>query len=726
MLRFNDIVEQVQGYNPKADVLTLQKAYVFSAKVHTGQQRQSGEPYLIHPLEVAGLLARMRLDVPSVATGLLHDTVEDTLATLDEIRGLFGDEVAELVDGVTKISKVRFRSKEERQAENFRKMLLATSKDIRIILIKLADRLHNIRTLEFVSDEKKRRVAEETMAIYAPIASRLGLQWIKTELEDRCFEVLQPEVYGELQQRVEERQKERQHAVRELCETVRTQLDRNGIAAEVSGRPKHFYSIYRKMVDKNLSFDEIYDVIAFRILVSNVRECYESLGLVHSLWKPLPGKVKDYIALPKANMYQSLHTAVIGPYGQPMEFQIRTREMHEVAEGGIAAHWRYKEGKLDVDSTAGEPYAWLRSMLAEKGAVSDAREFMDSVKIDLFPDEVYVFTPQGDVKVLPRGATPIDFAYAVHTEVGHTCVTAKVNGKIVPLNSELENGDIVAITTRSGQTPGRDWLKWVKTSKARQKIREHIRTLEHERSLTLGKELVEKELKRHGFALDQLGAKNGALEQAAQVHKQQSVERMFINVAVGTLSAQRVAESLVPEEKRRRKGREQETTLDKIMRRVRGDTPGKGEPIRVRGDRADVLVRFAKCCSPLPGDPIVGIITRGRGISVHRTDCRHTQEMIPERRIAVEWDRDSAASRPVTIEVASLDRPGLLANVSRSITTERANISSARVQTTVDEKAIATFDVHVRDAEHLRRIIKALERVKGVYSVARIDRAARA
>lgn len=720
MLRFNDISERVQAYNPKADLLTLQKAYVFSAKVHSGQKRRSGEPYLIHPVEVAGILTQLRLDVPSVATGLLHDTVEDTLATLDEIEGLFGREVGELVDAVTKLSQVEFKSKEERQAENFRKMLLATSKDLRVILIKLADRLHNMRTLEHLPEEKQQRIAEETLAIYAPIANRLGIQWMKTELEDLCFKVLQPEAFAELETEVSSRQRERQGIVDELCDTVRAQLSNQAISCTVYGRAKHYYSIYRKMTEKNLSFDEIYDSVAFRVIVPSVRACYETLGHIHSLWKPIPGKVKDYIALPKANMYQSLHTAVIGPYGQAMEFQIRTPEMHEVAEFGIAAHWKYKEGKLDGAAGEDSPYSALRQIFADQNEVSDPDEYMESLRIDFFPDEVYVFTPQGDVKVLPKGATPIDFAYAIHTEVGNTCVGAKVNGKIVPLQYELETGDIVAITTKSNTTPSRDWLKHVQTSKARSRIREYIRDTERERSVVLGREILEKELSRHGLQFERL-RRQGRLEAAAKELDYRDLNRLLIAVSYGSAPLSRIVECLLPPEKRKaaREDRPQPVeALQKFIRRVSGNG---ASGVRVKGGEGDVMIRFAKCCNPLPGDKIMGFITRGRGISVHRTDCPHVHEMIPERKIAVEWDKESRAARPVTVEVVCADKPGLLAGMTKSITTEDANISRVELQTTIDEKAIGTFELAVRDADHLKRIIKALQRIKGVYSVHRVD-----
>ncbi len=720
MLRFNEIAERVQAYNPKADVLTLQKAYIFSAKVHSGQQRVSGEPYLTHPLEVAGILAQMKLDVPAIATGMLHDTVEDTLTTISEIETNFGPEIKELVDGVTKISKIHFQSKEDRQAENFRKMLLATTKDMRVILVKLADRLHNMRTIESLPEDKRRRIAEETITIYAPIANRLGLQWIKTELEDLSLKVLHPEAWKEIEGQVAEKQKEREKFVTQICDLIRAKLSAQGVRATVYGRAKHNYSIYKKMHEKNLPFEEIYDVIAFRIIVANVRECYESLGVVHSLWKPLPGKVKDYIALPKANMYQSLHTSVIGPDGRPMELQIRTHEMHEVAEYGVAAHWKYKEGKLETSAPEAS-YSWLRQMLADRSEVRESGEYMESLKVDLFPDEVYVFTPKGDVKVLPKGATPIDFAYSVHTEVGNTCTGAKVNGKIVPISHELKNGDIVSVTARAGQLPSRDWLKWVRTARARQKIREVIRSKEREQSLTLGREILEKELKRYGHDLEKF-LKKGALAKVAERLGQKDTDKLLIAVSFGTVGAQHVIEELLPPEERKEAAAKPSGPASGFLQLIRGAPKAKvATGIQVKGGDGDVLVRFARCCSPLPGDKIQGFITRGRGISVHRADCIHVHEMIPERRIAVEWDKDSKAQRPVTVEILCADRPGLLASLSKAITAEDVNISRAEVYTTPDEKAVATFEVAVKDADHLKRILKALSRIKGVYNVHRVD-----
>ena len=474
MIRLNDILDKVSAYNPTADLNLIRKAYVYCAKVHQGQTRLSGEPYIIHPMEVAGLLAELKLDVPSIVTGFLHDTIEDTLATSEDLAKMFGSEVAALVDGVTKISKINFKTKEESQAENFRKMLLAMAIDIRVILVKLADRLHNMRTLEFQDETKQRRIARETMDIYAPIANRLGISWVKVELEDLSFRYLHPEIYFDLVKKISQKKHEREAFVEEAKSIISEKLSFYGIHGEVSGRSKHLYSIYRKMEKRNVEFEEIYDLIAVRILVDDVRECYEVLGVIHSAWKPIPGRFKDYIAMPKGNMYQSLHTTVIGPQGDRMEVQIRTHEMHSVADAGIAAHWKYKEGK-GYDEKDVKRFAWLRQLLEWQLDLQDSKEFMDSVKVELFTEEVYVFTPKGDVKGYPKGSTPIDFAYSVHTDVGHRCVGAKVNGKLVPLKYELKNGDIVEVITSPHHTPSKDWLKIVKSSRARNKIRAWIK-----------------------------------------------------------------------------------------------------------------------------------------------------------------------------------------------------------------------------------------------------------
>ncbi len=714
MIRLNDILDRVAAYNPKADLDVISKAYVYSAKVHQGQVRRSGEPYLSHPLEVTAILCDLKLDVASIATGLLHDTVEDTYATLDEIRTMFGDEIAELVDGVTKISKISFSTTEEQQAENFRKMLLAMAKDIRVILIKLADRLHNMRTLEYMPPEKQQRIAQETLDIYAPLANRLGIAWIKSELEDLSLRYLKPDIYYELVTKVAKKKRERKKYIDEVKGIIAEKLKEFGIEAEVTGRPKHFYSIYQKMRQQNLDFDQVYDLIAFRCLVGSVKECYEALGVIHSLWKPVPGRFKDYIAMPKANGYQSLHTTVIGPYGERVEVQIRTHEMHRVAEEGIAAHWKYKEGKADGLSKADQQFAWLRQLLEYQQEVRDPKEFLDTVKVDLFSDEVYVFTPKGDVKAFPKGATPIDFAYAVHTDVGHHCVGARVSGRLVPLKYELQNGDIVEIITSPQGHPSADWLKLVKTSRARSKIRHWIKVEQRDRSILLGRELLDKEFKKYDADFGKL-AKGKEIEAALAGFNVPDLDSLLANVGYGRISPYQVASKVLPPEVVRQP-HQRDGVLGRVFRRPARKA---ASAIRIK-DVEDVLVRFGKCCNPLPGDPIVGFISRGRGVSVHVASCPMTFGWDPERRVEVQWDLDLREARPVKIQVVSADKKGLLAEVSSAITANEANISSAQITTTPDRKAVNTFEIMVSDLDHLRNVIKALEKVKGVIKVERV------
>src|SRR5512135_2191998 len=547
MLRFNDILERLALYNPNADTDLLRKAYVFSAKVHLGQVRLSGEPYLNHPLEVAGILTQLRLDVASVATGLLHDTVEDTLTTLKEIQDNFGEEIAQLVNGLTKISQISLRSSEEHQAENFRKMILAMVKDIRVILIKLADRLHNMRTLKYHSLEKQVEIAQETLDIYAPLANRLGIDWIKSELEDLAFQYLYPEVYNEIRQKIARKEKERARYVDEVKRTLMKKLYENFIEGEVTGRLKQIYSIYLKMKEQNIDFDQVYDITAFRVIVNSIKECYDVLGILHSLWKPIPGKFKDYIGLPKENLYQSLHTTVIGPYGERIEIQIRTHEMHRIAEEGIAAHWKYKEGKV-VEEADDKRFTWLRQLVEWQRDLKDDAEFIESVKVDLFPHEVYIFTPKGAVKQFPIGATPVDFAYSIHSDVGNHCVGARVNGRLVPLRYEFQSGDTVEITTSPNQKPSKDWLKFVKTSRAKTKIRQWFKTEEREKSIALGKEILDKELRKYDLQQAKL-IKSGELAKAAAEFSFQGVDDLIAAVGYGKVTANQVIGKIVPQER---------------------------------------------------------------------------------------------------------------------------------------------------------------------------------
>jgi GTP diphosphokinase / guanosine-3',5'-bis(diphosphate) 3'-diphosphatase len=714
MIRLNDILDKVTAYNPSADLDMIRKAYVFCAKVHQGQTRLSGEPYLIHPMEVAAILADLKLDVPTVVTGLLHDTLEDTLTTYEELVNVFGVEVANLVDGVTKISKIYFKTKEESQAENFRKMLLAMANDIRVILVKLADRLHNMRTLQYHPEPKQRSIAKETLDIYAPMAHRLGISRVKGELEDLSFRYLNPQLYYDLAAKVTKKRMERESYVEEVKGIIVLKLAEHGIKGDVSGRSKHLYSIYNKMESRNVDIDEIYDLVAIRVLVEDIRECYGVLGIIHSTWKPIPGRFKDYIAMPKGNMYQSLHTTVIGPHGERMEVQIRTWEMHRVAEAGIAAHWKYKEGK-GYDEREVKRFAWLRQLLEWQQELQDSSEFMATVKVELFPEEVYVFTPNGDVKGFPKGATPIDFAYSVHTDVGHRCVGAKVNGKLVPLKYELKIGDIVEIVTSPHHTPSKDWLKLVKSSRARNKIRAWIKTEERKRSITLGREICEKEFRRHNLNFGKL-LKSGELKKVATEFGFVGDEDLMAAVGYGKLSCNQLIGKLIPDYKLEEHREQKETRLTKVLNKL---TRKSSSAIQISGIE-DVLVRFGKCCNPVPGDEIVGFITRGRGVTVHSGDCPIALESDPERRIEVAWNRDKGTALPVKIRVSCHDQKGILANITQTITNCEANISSAYVHSTVDKRGINIFQVEVTDLEHLNRVINNVMKINGVIKVDRL------
>lgn len=714
MIRLNDILYMVADYNPTADLDQIRKAYVYCAKVHQGQTRLSGEPYIIHPLEVAGLLAEMRLDVPSVITGLLHDTIEDTLTTAEEITEMFGKEVAELVEGVTKISKIHFKTKEENQAENFRKMLLAMANDIRVILVKLADRLHNMRTMQFQPATKQRSISRETMDIYAPIAHRLGISSIKTELEDLSFRYLHPDIYEDLQTKTQQRRQERQDYVEEVCEEIRRKLADHNINGEVSGRAKNLYSIWRKMEKRNVDLDEIYDLTAFRILVDDLKDCYGVLGVIHSSWKPLPGRFKDYIAMPKGNMYQSLHTTVIGPHGDRIEVQIRTKEMHSVAEAGIAAHWKYKDGK-GYDEKEVKRFAWLRQLLEWQRELEDSREFMDSVKVELFPEEVYVFTPKGDVKGFPKGSTPIDFAYSVHTDVGHRCVGAKINGKLVPLKYQLNTGDIVEVITSPHHSPSKDWLKIVHSSRARNKIRAWIRTEERKHSMALGREICEKEFRKYSLNLQKL-LKSGELKQFAHDFGFNTEEDLLAAVGYGKIAASQVIAKLIPEERIKAHQDQKESAISSMLNKLKGRASSAVEV----GGLDDIMIRYAKCCNPLPGDEIIGFITRGQGVTIHTADCPFVSESDPERRIDVTWAKGKKAVLPAKLRVICHDEKGILANITQAITNAEANIVSAQIKSTVDKRGENIFEVNVTDLNHLQKVTNALMKLKGVIKVERM------
>lgn len=709
--RVDDIVEALESYLPNADTGVVQRAYMYSAKVHAGQVRKSGEPYLTHPIEVAYLLTRLKLDEASIATGLLHDTVEDTLTTLEDLKGMFGNEIGTLVDGVTKLSQIKFDTDEHKQAENFRKMLVAMAKDIRVILVKLCDRLHNMQTLQFMSAAKQQRIAQETLDIYAPLANRLGINWIKSELEDLAFRYLHPQEYGVLRKRVDTWMVERKAYTHEVERGLLKELKSRGIECVVQGRPKHLYSIFRKMSARQIEFEQVNDVIAFRALVDTVGQCYEVLGHVHSIWHPIPGRFKDYIAMPKPNHYQSLHTSVVGPKGERIEIQIRTHEMHKVNEEGIAAHWRYKE-KRKMGAKSNKEFAWLRQLLEWQQDLKDPNQFLDTVKYDLFTDEVFVFTPRGEVISLRRGATPVDFAFSIHTEIGLRCAGAKVNGRMVPLRYELKNGDMVHIITHPQQRPSKDWLSFVATSRARSKIRTFVQSEERSRSCDIGRDVLERELKRNGWSLQKL-LKSGQLQQIAQDSRHHSVDNLLISIGYGRTTTAQIVEkisggkALPPEESK----------LGQLFKRAarRRSTGG----VVVQGID-DVLIRFGRCCNPLPGDRIIGFVTRGRGITVHRTDCTRGMDMDPARRIDVSWDNKGTVARPVSIRVISADRPGILATISQAFTDHGINISQANCKVTDRDRAINTFDVRIESAEQLRKVMDEIMALTGVVSVDRM------
>lgn len=714
MIRLNDIIDSVNSYLHLSDedVEMIKRAYVYSAKVHTGQKRSSGEPYLSHPLEVCGILTKMKLDVSSIITGLLHDTVEDTLATSEEIESMFGKEIASLVEGATKIGQLPYTSNIERQAEGFRKLILATAKDMRVVLIKLADRLHNMRTLEHLSEDRQKRIASETFDIYAPLAHRLGINWVTTELEDLSFRFLNPQEYNIIARQISKGKKVWEAHVEEAKAILADKLSEFDLNPEITGRFKHIYGIYRKMQEQNLEFENVYDVIAFRLITDSLKECYETLGAVHASWKPVPGRFKDYIALPKGNGYQSLHTTVIGPFGERMEIQIRTRAMHELAEYGVASHWKYKEGKLDGGGTY-EIYATLRQLLEWKD-IKDPTEYMEAIKGELIADVVYVFTPKGDLKELPTGATPVDFAYSVHTEVGNKCTRANVNGKLVPLNHQLNTGDTVEIVTSKDQHPNRDWLKFVVTSGAKTKIRSWLRTEESKQSEIVGKSICERKFKQSGLDFQAM-RKKGELAKALKELKFKDVKDLYIAIGFGKISANDLLKRVIPTEKL--DSAPDKERIEKIIKTITSSSEGG---VLIRG-YDDVMIRFANCCSPLPGEDIVGYITRGKGITIHRSDCPKLLEVDHVRRIDVEWDSKFKGSRPARILVTCTDRPGILSSITNSFSSSEVNISKAEIHSIDVEDAIGTFDVVVSDLSQLEDVIKSIKKVKGVKSVERMQ-----
>lgn len=715
MLRLNDILARVTAYHPNADVELIRRAYVFSARAHQGQVRKSGEPYLSHPLAVSGLLAEMRLDEHAISAGILHDTVEDTEATHEEIEQLFGQQVADIVDGVTKLN-IEFNSQFEKQAENFRRMLVAMAKDIRVVLVKLADRLHNMRTLEHMRRDKQQRIAEETLEIYAPIANRLGIYWVKAALEDLCLRYIHPKDFALIEEHLASTRESRHAYMNDVHDTLVDVMKEEGLSCEVKGRVKHAYSIWRKLKAHDLDFEQIHDIMAFRVIVQDVGQCYQALGRVHRTWKPVPGRFKDFLAMPKPNGYRSLHTTVMGADGERMEIQIRTREMHEIAENGIAAHWAYKEGKPATDDE--DQFAWLRQLMVWQQELSDPTDFMSSVKVDLFSDEVYIFTPKGEVKELKRGSTPIDFAYLIHTEVGHHCTGARVNGRIVPLRYKLRNGDTVDILTSANQRPNKDWLSFVRTSRARNRISAFLRAEERERAIQIGRDLLDKETKRYGRSLQKL-TKQGALEHATDTSRYARSEDLLAAVGYGKVRPLDIVRKMIPDLVDKEPVEpEKQSNLGRIFSQL-AKNKKSGSGVIVAGID-DMLTRFAKCCNPVPGDPITGYVSHGRGITVHSMTCERTQHMDPERRVDVRWNDQLAEPRQVQLRVVSEDRAGLLANMSTVFTDAKVNIQNADCKTQRNGRAVNTFRVEVRDAAQLRQVMRDLDELDGVVSVQRM------
>lgn len=718
MATLHTLKDRIKSYNPSANLELVERAYEFAKKAHDGQHRISGELYIFHPLEVAMILADLELDTITIAAGLLHDVVEDTEYTLDDISENFGAEIALLVDGVTKLGKLEFRTKEEQQAENLRKMFLAMAKDIRVILIKLADRLHNMRTLKYLPKEKQKEIAIETLEIFAPLAHRLGISKIKWELEDLAFRYLEPERYYELVEKVAKKRKEREEHINRMIAILGERLTAAGIKAEIQGRPKHFYSIYKKMKEQNKSFEQIYDLTAVRVIVGSVRDCYAALGVVHTLWKPIPGRFKDYIAMPKPNMYQSLHTTVIDSSGEPLEIQIRTYEMHKTAEYGIAAHWRYKEGNKGDDFD--KKLSWLREILDWQRDLRDAKEFMESLKIDLFSDEVYVFTPKGDVIDLPAGSCPIDFAYRIHTDIGNRCIGAKVNGKIVPLDYKLKNGDIVEIITSAHSNgPSRDWLQFVKSTQAKNKIRQWFKKERREENINRGKEMLEKEAKRQGYDIYQL-VNQDFMDNLLKKLSFQNIDDMFASVGYGGISATQAFQKILEEYKRNVKSNRVELEGIKSEQKLKQKNK-VFEGVKIDGVD-NVLVKFSRCCNPVPGDKIVGYITRGRGVSIHRQDCPNVVNNVydKERLIEVKWDGFKEKSFPVEIEASGYDRPGILSDVLNILGDMKTTIDSVNARASKNGTAVIDLILEITDKQHLDNIIQKLKKINGIFEVRRV------
>jgi guanosine-3',5'-bis(diphosphate) 3'-pyrophosphohydrolase len=731
----NQILERVEAYHPNAALDKVRAAFAFAAERWKGHKRLSGEPFITHPLEVMGIVADLKLDTDSLCAALLHDILETPGLTRDDLQRRFGDEVALMVESLHRMNKQRYSgSSDEQQTENFRKLLIAMSRDLRVVLIKLADRLHNMRTLRHVDEDRRHAMAQETLDIYAPIANRLGIGWVKVELENLSFSFLYPEAYEDLQQKVAMAEDERQRYIKEVIQILDRVLRDNQMGGyELQGRPKHLFSLYRKMILSQIDFSQVYDVLAFRIITDNVAQCYEALGIVHNLWKPIAGRFKDYIALPKTNRYQSLHTTVLGPYRKLIEIQIRTHEMHRINEEGIAAHWMYKEGKEGKEGKDGKPalssderdFAWLRQLMDFQQELSDPKDFAETVKIDLFADEVYVFTPDGALYSFPKGATPVDFAFSVHTEVGHRCTGAKVNNQIVPLKYQMRNGDIIEILTSPNQQPKQDWLSFVVTHRAKQKIRQHIRKVQRERSRDGGRDGFEKALRRKGYSFVRL-EKSGRLLEVARNHKCANLDELLILIGQGKLQADLVVGRIAQEDADAAAAAAAAKVPEPDLPPPAPSTPSRSSHggVRVAGI-SDMMIRIARCCAPVPDEPIIGCITRGRGVTVHARECPHAQSTEPGRLVECHWDIPagrSAASRRmvVPLRVVTNDRPGILAAITLTFADSGVNITQANCRTLQDRRAVNTFSVQVTDLRQLNNTLRAISRIQGVLTVERV------
>ena len=707
-----ELIEKIKKYNPELDEEMLRKAYKLAYDHHKGQKRNSGEDYIIHPLNVAMILADMHMDTPTIIAGLLHDTIEDTDVTYDDIKNMFREEIANLVDGVTKLKKLNYKTKQEKQAENIRKMVLAMAKDIRVIIVKLADRLHNMRTLEYMTDAKKKEKALETLEIYAPIADRLGMSKIKWELEDSSLRYLDPENYYQLMDMINKRRNEREDLINSTIKTLKENLDKIGIKSDIHGRPKNFYSIYKKMKIKGKAFDEIYDLSAIRVLVDDIKDCYGVLGVVHTLWKPIPGRFKDYIAMPKPNNYQSLHTTVIDDNGETFEVQIRTYKMHQVAEYGIAAHWKYKSGQTKTTSFD-ENLTWLRQLLEWQKEFNDPNDFIETLKIDFFSDEVFVFTPNGDVINLPEGSTPIDFAYRIHSAIGNTCMGAKISGRMVPLDYVLKSGDIIEVITSENASPSRDWLKIVKSNQAKKKIQQYFKIKDRDRNIEIGKSSIDNEAKKLGYRVSDI-VKEEWLEEVKEKLNLSSMDDLYAAVGFGSITVNQVISKLV----------------DIYKNTHKGDTPVVEESIQktnkvsqdgiIVKDLSNVKVRFAKCCNPVPGDDVVGYITIGRGISVHRSDCTNIRDLSPNKMVEVYWDSDKSASYNTEIEVRAFDKGNIISDVASKINDHKLKLHSLNARVNKEHDLYLDLVVEIKNKEELNQIIDKIKKIENVIDAYRI------